>query len=82
MFPTKDELTKILVENIMGEGKRFEDLQESWFSKHLIIAIREAMWVILLVIKAVYENLTVRKATGNILDDKGYDFWCRQKRSG
>lgn len=81
MFPTKDELTKILVENIMGDGKRFEDLQESWFSKHLIIAIREAMWVILLVIKAVYENLTVRKATGNILDDKGYDFGVDRKEA-
>ena len=81
MFPTKDELTKTLVENIMGDGKRFEDLQESWFSKHLIIAIREAMWVILLVIKAVYENLTVRKATGNILDDKGYDFGVDRKEA-
>lgn len=81
MFPTKDELTKTLVENIMGDGKRFEDLQESWFSKHLITAIREAMWVILLVIKAVYENLTVRKATGNILDDKGYDFGVDRKEA-
>lgn len=81
MFPTKDELTKALVENIMGDGKRFEDLQESWFSKHLITAIREAMWVILLVIKAVYENLTVRKATGNILDDKGYDFGVDRKEA-
>lgn len=79
MFPTKDELTKILVENIMGEGKSFEDLQESWFTKHFIIAVREAMWVILLVIKVVYENLTVRKATGSILDDKGYDFGVDRK---
>ena len=37
MFPTKEELTEILVKNIMGEGKTFSDLQESWFTKHLII---------------------------------------------
>ncbi len=48
----------------MGEGKTFSDLQESWFTKHLIIALRETMWVLLLLIKTVYENLTVIRATG------------------
>ncbi len=54
MFPTKDQLTEILVKNIMGEGKTFDDLQDSWFTKHLIIALRECMWVLLLLIKTVY----------------------------
>ena len=79
MFPTKDELTEILVKNIMGEGKTFDDLQDSWFTKHLIIALREAMWVLLLMVKMVYENLTVRRAKGSILDDKGYDFGVDRK---
>ena len=79
MFPTKEELTEILVKNIMGEGKTFSDLQESWFTKHLIIALREAMWVLLLVVKMVYENLTVCRASGQILDDKGYDFGVDRK---
>lgn len=43
MWFTKDELTAILVENIVGEGKRFDDLQESWFTKHLIIASLKAI---------------------------------------
>lgn len=63
----------------MGEGKTFDDLQQSWFTKHLIIALREAMWVLLLVVKMVYENLTVRRASGQILDDKGYDFGVDRK---
>ena len=79
MFPTKEELTEILVKNIMGEGKTFSDLQESWFTKHLIIALRETMWVLLLLIKTVYENLTVIRASGQILDDKGYDFGVDRK---
>ena len=79
MFPTKEKLTEILVKNIMGEGKTFDDLQQSWFTKHLIIALREAMWVLLLMVKMVYENLTVRRASGQILDDKGYDFGVDRK---
>ena len=79
MFPTKEELTEILVKNMMGEGKTFDDLQDSWFTKHLIIALREAMWVLLLVVKMVYENLTVVRASGQILDDKGYDFGVDRK---
>ena len=79
MFPTKEELTELLVKNMMGEGKTFDDLQDSWFTKHLIIALREAMWVLLLMVKMVYENLTVRRAKGSILDDKGYDFGVDRK---
>ena len=79
MFPTKEELTEILVKNMMGEGKTFDDLQDSWFTKHLIIALREAMWVLLLVVKMVYENLTVVRASGQFLDDKGYDFGVDRK---
>lgn len=81
MWPTKDELTAILVENIVGEGKRFDDLQESWFTKHLIIALREAIWVLILMAKMVYQNLTVRTATGSNLDDKGYDFGVDRKEA-
>ena len=79
MFPTKEELTELLVKNMMGEGKTFDDLQDSWFTKHLIIALREAMWVLLLMVKMVYENLTERKEKGSILDDKGYDFGVDRK---
>lgn len=79
MFPTKDEITRILVENIVGKDKKFDDLQESWFTKHLIIALREAIWVLLLVAKSVYTNLTVKTATGDNLDDKGYDFGVDRK---
>ncbi len=79
MFPTKEELTELLVKYMMGEGKTFDDLQDSWFTKHLIIALREAMWVLLLMVKMVYENLTVRRAKGSILDDKGYDFGVDRK---
>lgn len=81
MWPTKDEMTEILVENIVGKGKNFDDLQESWFIKHLIIALREAIWVLILMVKLVYQNLTVRTATGNDLDDKGYDFGVDRKKA-
>lgn len=79
MFPSKDELTEILVKNIMGEEKTFSDLQDSWFTKHLIIAIRECMYVLLLMIQKVYQNLTVIRASGQDLDDKGYDFGVDRK---
>lgn len=81
MWPTKDEITAMLVENIVGEGKSFDDLQESWFTKHLIIALREAIWVLILMVKVVYQNLTVRTATGSDLDDKGYDFGVDRKEA-
>ena len=81
MFPTKDDITRILVENIIGKDKKFEDLQESWFTKHLIIALREAIWVLILMAETVYKNLTVIKSTGDNLDDKGYDFGVDRKKA-
>lgn len=79
MWPSKDDITKILVENIVGQGKQFDDLQESWFTKHLVIALREAIWVLILMVQMVYKNLTVRTATGSDLDDRGYDFGVDRK---
>lgn len=79
MFPAKDDITKILVENIVGKDKKFDDLQESWFTKHLIIALRETIWVLLLMSNVVYKNLTVKTASGDNLDDKGYDFGVDRK---
>lgn len=78
-WPTKDDLTKVLVENIVGQGKRFSDLSDSWFTKHLIIALREGIWLFLLVARGVYDNLSVRTSSGQDLDDKGYDFGVDRK---
>lgn len=79
MFPTKDEITDILVKNIVGRDKAFDKLQNSWFTKHLIIALREALWAIILVAKDVYDSLSVRTAAGVNLDNKGYDFGIDRK---
>ena len=73
-WPTKDKVTQVVVENIVGEGKNFSDLSDSWFTKHLIIAIREAVWLFMLVAQGVYGSLTVAGSTGTELDDKGYDY--------
>ena len=73
-WPTKDKVTQVVVENIVGEGKNFSDLSDSWFTKHLIIAIREAVWLFVLVAQGVYGSLTVAGSTGAELDDKGYDY--------
>lgn len=73
-WPTKDKVTQVIVENIVGEGKKFSDLSDSWFTKHLIIAIREAVWLFILVAQGVYGSLTVAGSTGAELDDKGYDY--------
>lgn len=78
-WPSKEEITQILVENIVGSGKTFESIQNSWFVKHLIIALREAIWVLLLMAKMVYKNLTAITSTGKDLDDKGYDFGVDRK---
>lgn len=73
-WPTKDEVTRVIVENIVGEGKVFKDLSDSWFTKHLIIAIREAVWMFILVAQSVYRSLTVAGSSKDELDDKGYDY--------
>ncbi len=73
LWPSKEEMTQVLIENIVGKGKKFDDLQDSWFTKHLIIALRESIWALLLVVRMVYENITVKGSSGSDLDDKGYD---------
>ncbi len=75
----KEDITQILVENIVGSDKTFDSIQNSWFIKHLIIALRESIWVLLLMAKMVYENLTVKTSSGSDLDDKGYDFGVDRK---
>lgn len=81
MWPTKDEITEILVKSIVGKDKKFDRLSESWFVKHLIIALREGIWAMLLMVKMVYGNLTVKTSTGDDLDDKGYDFGVDRKQA-
>ena len=73
-WPTKDDVTEIIVKNIVGPDKTFYDLADSWFVKHLIIAIREAIWLFILVAQGVYSSLTVAGSNGEELDDKGYDY--------
>ena len=73
-WPTKDDVTEVIVKNIVGTDKTFSDLADSWFTKHLIIAIREAIWLFILVAQGVYSSLTVAGSNGEELDDKGYDY--------
>lgn len=70
-FPTKDEITEIIVKDIVGPNKSIKDLNGNWFIKTLIVALRESMWVIIVVCKKIWDSLTAVTATGNDLDNKG-----------
>ena len=72
-WPTKDSITQTLVENIAGSGKTISDLANQWVMKHLIIGIREALWMIIVVIKVVYDQATALGATGTKLEQMGYE---------
>ena len=78
MFPTKDELTEILVKNIMGEGKHFLICRKLVY-KTFDNCIERNNVGTFIADKTVYENLTVIRASGQILDDKGYDFGVDRK---
>lgn len=80
-FPEKDDITKILVENIVGPEKQIKDLNDSWFIKHLIIALRECIWLTVNIYIKIWNGLTVVNADGSDLDDKGYDFGIDRKQA-
>ncbi|MDO0944028.1 baseplate J family protein, partial [Brevibacillus laterosporus] len=79
-FPSKDEFTQKLVEFFVGEGKVLSDLPNQWFTKFLILALRESLFAIIIVIQAVYEQITTLGAKGEILDQRGYELGVDRKQ--
>ncbi|AYK08846.1 baseplate J/gp47 family protein [Brevibacillus laterosporus] len=80
-FPSKDEFTQKLVEFFVGEGKVLSDLPNQWFTKFLILALRESLFAIIIVIQAVYEQITTLGAKGEILDQRGYESGVDRKQA-
>ncbi|MCR8979468.1 baseplate J/gp47 family protein [Brevibacillus laterosporus] len=80
-FPSKDELTQVLVTYIAGEGKVITDLSNQWFTKFLILALRESLFAIVIVIQSVYEQITTLGAKGEILDQRGYESGVDRKQA-
>lgn len=70
-FPTKDEITEIIVKDIVGPDKSIKDLNGNWFIKTLIVALRESIWVVVTICRKIWDSLTAVTATGNDLDNKG-----------
>lgn len=81
IWPTKDEITQTLVNNLVGEGKTIEDLANQWVIKHLIVGLREAIYILLVVIKAVYDQLTAVGAMDDKLDEMGYEYGVDRKQA-
>lgn len=79
-WPTQDDVIQVLVDELIGEGKRIEDLQNQWFSKHLIIALATAIFMLITVVKFVYENLTTVNAKGEKLDERGFEYGVERKK--
>ena len=80
-WPTKDSITQTLVENIVGSEKTINDLANQWVMKHLILGLREAIWTLIVVIKAVYDHLTVIGASSDKLDELGYEYGVDRKQA-
>jgi uncharacterized phage protein gp47/JayE len=78
-FPSKDEITQTLVTNLLGPGKTISDLPNQWVIKHLLIGLREAIYIFVVVLKAVYNQLTSIGATGSRLDEIGYEYGVDRK---
>ncbi|AFS78513.1 putative baseplate J family protein [Gottschalkia acidurici 9a] len=72
-FPSKEELTQVLVSNLVGSDKKIDDLRNQWFIKHLIIALRETIYMLVVMLKFVYDNLTAISATGEKLEEIGIE---------
>lgn len=81
IWPTKDEITQTLVNNIVGPGKTIEDLANQWVMKHLIVALREAIYILVVIIKAVYDQLTAVGALDDKLDEMGYEYGVDRKQA-
>jgi len=80
-WPTKDSITQTLVTNIIGPGKTISDLSNQWFTKHLIVALREAIYLLVVVIKSVYDQITALGAKGDKLDEEGFECGVDRKQA-
>lgn len=78
-WPTKDELTQKFVEFLVGPNKTINDLQNQWLAKHLILALREAVYLLVIVLKGVYDNLTAVTAKGTKLEEIGAEYDVNKK---
>ncbi|WP_019123647.1 baseplate J/gp47 family protein, partial [Brevibacillus massiliensis] len=80
-WPTKDELTQILVENLVGPGKTINDLSNQWVVKHLVLGLREAIYLLVVLLKFVYDQLTAVTAVDEKLDEIGEEYDVKRKLS-
>jgi uncharacterized phage protein gp47/JayE len=80
-FPTKDEITQTIVTNLIGPGKTINDLANQWVIKHLIIGLREAIYIFVVILKMIYDQLTVTGAKGEKLEELGYEYGVDKKKA-
>jgi uncharacterized phage protein gp47/JayE len=80
-WPTKDEITQTLVTNMIGDGKTINDLSNQWVSKFLILGLREAIYMIMVVFKVAYDQLTTVGAKDDKLDELGYEYGVDRKQA-
>jgi uncharacterized phage protein gp47/JayE len=80
-FPTKDDITQSIVSNVIGEGKTIDDIPNNWVIKFLILGFREAIYMLVVVIKAVYDQFTALGATDSKLDEVGYEYGVDRKQA-
>ncbi|MDR6883015.1 baseplate J/gp47 family protein [Bacillus sp. 3255] len=80
-FPTKDEITQVLVTNLLGSGKTISDLPNQWVIKSLIIGLREAIYMFVVVLKLVFDQLTASGAQGSKLEEFGYEWGVDRKQA-
>lgn len=79
-WPTKDELTQKFVEEIVGQNKTIDDLSNQWVVKHIILGLREAAYMIVVILRFVYDNLTAVTATDEKLDELGDEYDMPRKQ--
>ncbi|OXM84613.1 baseplate J/gp47 family protein [Paenibacillus rigui] len=80
-FPSKDEITQVLVTNLLGSGKTISDLPNQWVIKSLIIGLREAIYMFIVTLKLVYDQLTATRAKGTKLEEIGYETGVDKKQA-
>ncbi|KKX52558.1 MULTISPECIES: baseplate J/gp47 family protein [Brevibacillus] len=78
-WPSKEQLTQIIVEKILGPNKTIDDLPNQWVMKHLVLGLREALYMLVVLLKTVYEQLTAVTATGEKLDELGDEYGVLRK---
>lgn len=78
-FPNKDEITQMIIKDIIGSEKPIDSLNGNWFIKTLVIALRESIWVVINICMKIWDGLTVITASGTDLNLRGEEVGIGRK---